>query len=668
MNARALPLIVGLLALCTLAGLADAQTLRVGETAAGRMAGIGSTHDVYLDLAAGDRVVLKLRARRGRDAPDMAVDAPGGGQMGAARNNRKNARLVVNAPVTGTYHIRLTANSGNIAGFSLTIKGKKQREYRGSFGQVEFGVIAGSTIEARIRGPRGTDAIVENPKGTQGQAIILVVQAQGRKLTARSGPVGSTDQLRMGYGPPNARAILKVFYPAPRGQISLGNAAAPVPNVPDDPTTDGGNPPAPPPPPAPQPAPTPAPAPAPEPEPDPAPPPPPAGDPAFANHAYLAALLFNGPRDADLEDAVQAAKAHLPESQAASLDRFQAELRDGANQDLIERVRNKMMERRMEMLEASEFSIDRLALLVETERRLVVAAERLARLQAEDAGALLDSAAAYVEALHAAAERIASGREALERTIEMSLRAYVLSANFAVPEAFDVPKAPSDRQALDGIRELDQRLLSVRFAQAANQGEEDALDMMIAAYRTWADVLAGMVEDDVDLALELAEVQKVLAIFEEIAAANEPDEPEPGMVRLILTAMGSDDPGAIEYNLVPHQDIEPDRATGELRFDAEVAAPQEVYWFAADSRAWLMIIAGLDNDCRRIDLLVRPEETAELAGANLEIIAGGAGLEVEESAEGIRIFGTVAEDELISVRWNVEGRQGGFDLRVVAGQ
>ena len=87
-------LLVGLL-LAAAASETLANTVYPGETATGRMAGPGSTHELSVDLVAGDAVRLKVKAKgAGDQAPAVTVTDPAGTVVANASGRRSlNLRI-----------------------------------------------------------------------------------------------------------------------------------------------------------------------------------------------------------------------------------------------------------------------------------------------------------------------------------------------------------------------------------------------------------------------------------------------------------------------------------------------------------------------------------------------------------------------------------------------
>jgi len=571
--------IVCLLAALMLAAVSSdalANRMYVGETASGRMAGPGSVHAFTLDMVAGQVARLSIKAKSSGDqAPSVTVLDPRGALIGDAAGKR-SMTVTMSAAITGTYRIRLTAVDGSSARFAMSLSGRRSRKMKGDAGKAVFDAVEGSTLEIQVRSPRGTRPDVD-AFDARGRPIALQMKGKGRKLTAKSDPLAGTGAVRVAYAPADSAAMVRIRNPKPRGRINVGMApapAAPAPSAPVPADPGGGttappppapNPPLPPNPPAP-----------------PASPAPPQDDEApeedGADQGYLAAVLFEGPADEQLAQAL----AVVAGEGLMAIDEMVDRLRESFPDAVLDRLREALDEYGLAGRSARDVTLERMGALVDAHRRLERADARMQALSlAVDQSAMAANPEYEREAIDAA-EEVDARRAAFEQAMSEGLRSYLLIRDSSLADALKAPVAADDAAALAGIEALEREVFETGLLDKAFAGDPEALDLSIAVYRTNLAMCQGSEEGEARR-LEISDILRDL----EFAAAEEHRADDAD--RLVFRAHGAVDPAAVVYR-VEHQagDVVDLGAEG-IEMGARPGQELVIAWEAGESRGTVPI-------------------------------------------------------------------------------
>jgi len=217
MKLTSLSLLAAVLALVALSTGARAHDVRPGETVRGEVAGASAVEVLDLDLAAGDSVKITLKARGGIGcAPAVEILDPHGQVVASAANERK-MKIALVAAETGTYGIRLTSDAATAPRFSMKVRGDERRSYADRDGALALGLRAGSSVSIKIKAKE--DCAMEL-RAAAGGALLAEAEG-GRKLKASVASAPATADYELAYAPEDARAKVKVAYPAPRGAIDI---------------------------------------------------------------------------------------------------------------------------------------------------------------------------------------------------------------------------------------------------------------------------------------------------------------------------------------------------------------------------------------------------------------------------------------------------------------
>jgi hypothetical protein len=207
------------------------------------------------------------------------------------------------------------------------------------------------------------------------------------------------------------------------------------------------------------------------------------------------------------------------------------------------------------------------------------------------------------------------------------------------------------------MEQLDEEVLAARIEERARNEDAIAVDTMIAFYGTWLAMLDGVDNDHG----KAERVRNVLAEMEAILAEmHSPSEPR----AMVMRAFGAEGQMEVEFEA---GDAQANKTEEGLELSAHEGQPIVVSWDAGGSRGALEIILRKEEEGDRIDLVVRagdhPDQSAvEFDLGNEELI-----LAKNATPDGLRLTVEARPDGIITVLWNLEEREGGFELRVTAG-
>ena len=366
-----------------------------------------------------------------------------------------------------------------------------------------------------------------------------------------------------------------------------------------------------------------------------------------APNGTLVALLA-GERDAEVEEALAALRLAEDDPVGLALDRLAAAL---PADPMVDRMKQALAARNMDGTAVRELGIERIGEILDAARRHERGQVRLDALDEERRGTVLADDQAFEEAANALEER----RQALAALVERGLPGFLWMEQHELAGAFDAPAAAQDEQARADMQRLDEHVLAARMEERARQGDGVAIDVMSAFYRTWIAMLAGL-DNDTPMANR---IRAVIEEMEAIAASMNAEPIEP--MHMVLKVLGIENQMDVDFAPQP---ADAEKTDEGLALRAAEGLPIVLQWDAGGSRGSLEVLYRADPEGDRIQLIVRAGDLADQTAVAFD--PGNAdGLEdMEATPDGLRLTAEVRPDGIIIVLWNLDDREGGFELRM----
>ncbi len=538
-------ILTAVLALVLWATSATASDVRPGETVNGQVAGAGAVAVLDCDLAAGDELSLSLKRKGTGYAPDIAVLDPSGRTVAEA-SDRTKAKIAFEADETGTYQIRLTSNTTTAPRFRLKVRGDKRRSYSDRSGALEFGVRAGSRVDAKVKAKADPSLTMYDSAGDD-LNVSLRGSNRSRKATIYS--VCASDDYTIVFGGTKAKAKVSVIYPASRGALSLTMTPAPVAGPVSAPA-------------------------APQPQNQAAPaanagapttsntgaaagngntgaaPAAPAVPAVIADHGYLTVLLAEK-ADAGLEKARTELKHHanLPTSS------FGEALRLALNDAIVADIEQVLGATDQPM---NEGAIDAIIDMVAAQRRADQARAALDILTQEIPASTLGANPAFDAGRALAESELSRLDDAIAYALDRGLAQAMRGRTDPRAPSYTAPAAhAASNEIIAGLAALDAAVLTGPIMTRARGDEAAAIDMADALYATYQSLLNANPAASATPAATLATIQQArdelatkIEVDFEIALIAVPQPDANAAYEIDIAAFGADDLAEVEYEVM----------------------------------------------------------------------------------------------------------------------
>jgi hypothetical protein len=145
-----------------------------------------------------------------------------------------------------------------------------------------------------------------------------------------------------------------------------------------------------------------------------------------------------------------------------------------------------------------------------------------------------------------------------------------------------------------------------------------------------------------------------------LAEMKKPSEPR----AMVMRAFGTEGQMEVEFEA---GDAEANKTEEGLELVAHEAQPIVVRWDAGGSRGTLEIILRKEEEGDRIDLMVRAGDHPDQSAVEFDLGNEGLILAKDATPDGLGLTVMAQPDGIITVLWNIEEKEGGFELRVTAG-